>query len=712
MGSNNRRRGATFSRRSYLGAVGATTVGMTVPTTVAAGSDYENVVDIVEEGADNSGQRPIDNVFSEHADDDTLIKFREGRYLVNKLSLWGLNHFAMVGKDATLVPGDNYKENWIGGAEVEDLRIENFTIDTTEQGVAPEMHISAYDGLVIRNLFKKGRQNGNDTAFDFWILNENGTGLVENLSAPDGGNSCGVYVHGNNKGQMTFRNCQIEGFVGNGLYASHGSGPIKVEGGTFRNNGVAQVRLGSANSYVKDATIEVNRRVPQNQENINMRGVRVSDGPGPVTVENCDIRLENSEGDGGVQGAFNGGSFNVLDTRIFVGSGYTIVGADNSSSWAIYANNVTEGKPGTRTVKNVSITGNATGREAIRLRRDDNTLRNICIQQPGDDRDGIRFEDSQNNAVSDSTINVSGDAFVLHNSSVRRHNNTFQGSCPTPGDDQQTTQSSDSTSESPGAQIGRLENDFTEAGEWTSVDLDGADETPVVLAQPMSYNGPDPSHVRLQEVSGDAFRYRFEEWMYLNHDVHWFDRADFVAIGEGTYQENGRGIEVGHLKTNHQFSTASFDQGFDGAPVVLAQPQTYNGPNPIVTRLRNVSSDGAQIRVQEEEGEEHGGWHRVERVGYMALEPGTGSLFGRQAEVGTTGPRVTDSWATIEFEQSYDDPRFLADIQTFNGPQTATIRYRNLDASSVEVFVEEEQSKDPETSHRPENVGYLVVESN
>jgi hypothetical protein len=53
---------------------------------------------------------------------------------------------------------------------------------------------------------------------------------------------------------------------------------------------------------------------------------------------------------------------------------------------------------------------------------------------------------------------------------------------------------------------------------------------------------------------------------------------------------------------------------------------------------------------------------------------------------------------------------FLADVQTVNGPDTCTLRYRNLTGSSVEVLVEEERSADDEKGHKQERVGYLVVE--
>ncbi len=71
---------------------------------------------------------------------------------------------------------------------------------------------------------------------------------------------------------------------------------------------------------------------------------------------------------------------------------------------------------------------------------------------------------------------------------------------------------------------------------------------------------------------------------------------------------------------------------------------------------------------------------------------------------------VTDEWYRIEFNQEYDDSQFIADMQTYDGPDLANLRYRNLTGTGVDVKVEEEQSGDEETAHTTEVVGYAVFE--
>ena len=50
----------------------------------------------------------------------------------------------------------------------------------------------------------------------------------------------------------------------------------------------------------------------------------------------------------------------------------------------------------------------------------------------------------------------------------------------------------------------------------------------------------------------------------------------------------------------------------------------------------------------------------------------------------------------------------LAGMQTTKAKDTSTLRYKDKDAAGVEIKVEEETSKDSETEHDKEVVGYMA----
>jgi hypothetical protein len=700
MGQDQAKQRSGISRRTYLSAVGVASASTAFVGVAGASDDqYSEVVDIVEAGADNTGSEPIDAVFDDVKGDDTLVKFPEGEYVANELIVYGLSNFAMVGDGATLIPGDDYNDEvWLGGSEPSNLRIENFTIDNTADGVTPQVDISYYGDLRFRNIDKVGYHEGPGIAFTFQSIDGNGHGYIENVSAPDGGDAVGMYLQG--EGAMTVRDCRIEEFNNNGLYASNIAEPVTVEGGVYRNNNIAQVRLGSADSVVRNATIEVtDNTFGDDADTVNMRGIRVADGPGPVVVDNCDVSMDICQGSGGIVTAYDGGSLVVRDTRIHVDQEYCTTGSNGSrTSYGVFVDDPTGAESGTRRFENVSITGSGAYRSAMLLRRSHNTIENVCIDQGGEGRNGIVFENSGDNSITDTVIDVPDQEIVLHDSSVTKANVSTSGSCPTSG--------STSSSTVPG-ELGSVTHEQTTADEWHTVGFAQQYDDPVVVGGPLSYEGWHPAHLRVRDVTAGSFDLQFEEWMYLDGD-HRPETVHYLALSPGSYDADGLGVEVGRTRTDHEFSAFDFDRSFGRRPVVFAQSQTYNGSDPIVTRLQNVSTSGGEVLVQEEEGEEHGGYHNDESVGYVAVEPGTGSIGDQAFEVNSAD--VHHEWRTIEFGDSYADPTLLAGIQTFTGPNPAHVRYRNLTESSVELRVEEERSEDDETNHRYERVGYAVFE--
>lgn len=423
------------------------TIGIGIPATgllggTVSGNEYDDVVDIVEAGADDTGSEPIDDVFAEHANDDTRIEFPDGRYKINDVTLYGLTNFAMVGSgDAVLVPGENYDPRlWIAGTNNRNIRFENFTIDNTEDGVGSTLNIHAYDGLVVRDVTKIGHHDVDRPAFGFRVIEESGSGIVENLQAADGGTSVGIYT--DPTGTITYRGCHIELFGNNGIYASLGTGPVHIEGGFYRNNNVSSVRLSTPGSSVRGATFRVDD--PPSDFG-NCRAIRMADGPGPVEIEDCELYMTSGRGTGGIVGAFNGGSFSVRDTAIYVGPEYTTVGSGGKrTSYAIYVDPATAEEVGSRTIEDTVIMGAGDYVAPVRFARDNNELRNLCIQQSGHQRNGIIFLDSDNNVVEDSSITVPDEEIVLDgDSSVERSNISTDVECEWPSDDDDEAEGGD-----------------------------------------------------------------------------------------------------------------------------------------------------------------------------------------------------------------------------------------------------------------------------
>lgn len=259
-------------------------------------------------------------------------------------------------------------------------------------------------------------------------------------------------------------------------------------------------------------------------------------------------------------------------------------------------------------------------------------------------------------------------------------------------------------------EAGKVNFNQPNGGVWHQVLFQNFYDNPVVIMQPLSYNGGQPVHIRLMNVNSNGFEYQIEEWDYLD-GKHALETADYFVIEAGRYLlEDGTIIEAGKVTANHEFKRKDYEIAFAQNPVILTQAQTYNEGQAIVTRNRKPNTAGFEIKVQEEERNQNG-THQDEEVGYVAIQANRGINNGVLYEAFNIF-NATHNWKMISFANNYgNQPLFFASLVTYVEADTAGLRYRNLTNLGVRVKVEEEKSFDTETRHAKESVSYFVLGS-
>jgi hypothetical protein len=257
-------------------------------------------------------------------------------------------------------------------------------------------------------------------------------------------------------------------------------------------------------------------------------------------------------------------------------------------------------------------------------------------------------------------------------------------------------------------EIGEIKLDHN----WTQVYLTESFADPIVIVKPISLNGGDPAVIRIKNIDSSGFDIRIQEWNYLN-DRHANETVSYLVMEKGNFTlDDGTQIEAGRFDTDKtgSFGKFTFSQSFQDTPVVLAAVSSFNETDAVTGRLRNISNQGFEFCMQEQELNPKE--HLRETVDFIAWQASKGSLNGYKFEVNKTVDKVKHSFYSIEFEHSFANaaPHFLADMQTSDGKDTANVRWRNKNSYSVEVQIDEEQSKGTETRHTTEVVGYMVFE--
>ncbi len=254
-------------------------------------------------------------------------------------------------------------------------------------------------------------------------------------------------------------------------------------------------------------------------------------------------------------------------------------------------------------------------------------------------------------------------------------------------------------------QAGEVTVDHT----WKRVEFSEPFVNPIVVAKPLSFNGSDPAVVRIRHVGPTGFDIRIQEWDYLD-GTHTSETVGYIVMERGSFiLGDGTLVEANSFETNktNSFGLVPFNQLFNTVPVVLTAVSSFNGSDTVTSRVRNISTEDFEFGMQEQEG--NSPTHVTESISYIAWEPSAGTINGLTYEVNATRDVMKHKWRRILFNESFiDSPVFLADMQTTDGRDTSALRWKNKDPFGVKVKIEEEQSRDRETAHTTEVVGYIV----
>ena len=150
-------------------------------------------------------------------------------------------------------------------------------------------------------------------------------------------------------------------------------------------------------------------------------------------------------------------------------------------------------------------------------------------------------------------------------------------------------------------ELGSIRLGQMERGRWERFALKGHHGRPLVIATISTYNGSHPAHMRLKHISQGGFSAAIEEWAYLDGQ-HWTEDVGYLVVTQGRHQlVDGTLVEAGQPPLKNGWHSMKFRHSFENAPVVLSQVISVNASTPLVTRQRNVTAEGFEVRLQAEE---------------------------------------------------------------------------------------------------------------
>ncbi|MEO0485513.1 MAG: Hint domain-containing protein [Pseudomonadota bacterium] len=239
--------------------------------------------------------------------------------------------------------------------------------------------------------------------------------------------------------------------------------------------------------------------------------------------------------------------------------------------------------------------------------------------------------------------------------------------------------------------------------------------TDPVFAFTHTNNGGDPFVIRVTnqttDINGDttSFTFIFEEWEYLDGPHSATETISWLAIEKGIHLlPDGRLIEAGTSDVSSAARNTgiseTFVAPFSSAPVVLTSVMSDNDSITIDSDPSTVTSSGFNLTLQEEEGQD--GVHATETIGWIAIQAGGSASTGTAQNYGGFDENVD----VLSLGDTFVNPVVLAETQTINGGDTATVITTGQTTDDVSLFLREETSNDTELGHVNETVGVVAFE--
>ncbi|MCH9697511.1 MAG: H-type lectin domain-containing protein [Gammaproteobacteria bacterium] len=182
---------------------------------------------------------------------------------------------------------------------------------------------------------------------------------------------------------------------------------------------------------------------------------------------------------------------------------------------------------------------------------------------------------------------------------------------------------------------------------------------PLIGFSPPTFQGAQPGIVRLRTSSAgftglsflnvDA---RLQEFTYLDQ-FHIIEQISLIGFYPGvSIEADGTRLAADQfvISGNNIWQTVNFQQPFQTPPHVFLFAQTSNGGQPPIIRVRNVTTTGFEVAINEEERLVPSG-HIAETLAFLAVEnpaqQGTIMIDGQPVSFSLAKVQVNHNWISV-----------------------------------------------------------------
>ncbi|MEO0899984.1 MAG: PQQ-dependent sugar dehydrogenase, partial [Bacteroidota bacterium] len=165
--------------------------------------------------------------------------------------------------------------------------------------------------------------------------------------------------------------------------------------------------------------------------------------------------------------------------------------------------------------------------------------------------------------------------------------------------------------------------------------------------------------------------------------------------------------EVGNTQITHSWQTLNFQRSYT-SPIIVAGASSYNENEPANVRIRNLTSNSCEIRLDEWECDDE--THLQETVGYLIIEAGVHVLPNGQKLIADQISANQD-FATYTFPVSLaSTPAILGQVVTEFEANAVVTRFDHTQLSNAGFRMKLQEEEGSDGIHANETVCFIVAE--
>jgi len=236
-------------------------------------------------------------------------------------------------------------------------------------------------------------------------------------------------------------------------------------------------------------------------------------------------------------------------------------------------------------------------------------------------------------------------------------------------------------------------------------------DNPLVMLGVASHNGGDHAHPRIDSVTNTEVTFWLDESDFCNGGHVMENVAWAVFESDVIYYDGDAMIQTGKLEVTTSnfgdFTQVEFSTPFDSDDVVvMVTIQTHFGSDFVKPRVRQVSSNGFEVHL-EETGTGKIGYHTMEVVGWVAARAGRWTIDGQVYDFGSLTMEDMDPYqVTVD---PLTNPLVFGQIMTYAGTHPVNLRYTTKSGTGFTLRMDEDGCGDGDNGHMPETVGYMAI---